>query len=186
MNPILLKPSGERTSQVIVMGQAVAELDARAYPDLKPRLRTVVLEALAGLGDRFEVVVCEGAGSPAEINLRADDLVNLGLARAAGLPVVVVGDIDRGGVFASLFGTLALLEAADQALVAGFLINKFRGDPAILTPGLDQLGRLTGRPVLGCCPGGRGCGWTPRTRSRWPPRPTSRPRSSGPTCWRWR
>jgi adenosylcobyric acid synthase len=152
MNPILLKPSGEQTSQVIVMGQAVAELDARAYQELKPRLRPVVLEALAGLGDRFEVVVCEGAGSPAEINLRADDLVNLGLARAAGLPVVVVGDIDRGGVFASLFGTLALLEAADQALVAGFLINKFRGDPAILTPGLDQLGRLTGRPVLGVLP----------------------------------
>jgi adenosylcobyric acid synthase len=152
MNPILLKPSGEQTSQVIVMGQAVAELDARAYQELKPRLRPVVLEALAGLGDRFEVVVCEGAGSPAEINLRADDLVNLGLARAAGLPVVVVGDIDRGGVFASLFGTLALLEAADQALVAGFLVNMFRGDPAILTPGLDQLGRLTGRPVLGVLP----------------------------------
>jgi adenosylcobyric acid synthase len=156
MNPILLKPSGERTSQVIVMGQAVAELDARAYQDLKPRLRTVVLEALAGLGDRFEVVICEGAGSPAEINLRADDLVNLGLARAVGLPVVVVGDIDRGGVFASLFGTLALLEAADQALVGGFLVNKFRGDPAILAPGLDQLARLTGRPLLGVLPWWRG------------------------------
>jgi adenosylcobyric acid synthase len=152
MNPILLKPSGERTSQVVVMGQAVAELDARAYQDLKPRLRTVVLEALASLADRFEVVVCEGAGSPAEINLRGDDLVNLGLARAVGLPVVVVGDIDRGGVFASLFGTLALLDAADQALVAGFLVNKFRGDPAILAPGLNQLTRLAGRPVLGVLP----------------------------------
>jgi adenosylcobyric acid synthase len=156
MNPILLKPSGERTSQVVVMGQAMAELDARAYQDLKPRLRTMVLEALASLADRFEVVVCEGAGSPAEINLRADDLVNMGLARAAALPVVVVGDIDRGGVFASLFGTLALLDAADQALVTGFLVNKFRGDPAILTPGLDQLGRLTGRPVLGVLPWRRG------------------------------
>ncbi len=156
MNPILLKPSGDRTSQVIVMGQAIAELDARAYQELKPRLRPVVLEALADLADRFEVVVCEGAGSPAEINLRADDLVNLGLARAADLPVVVVGDIDRGGVFASLFGTLALLEAADQALVAGFLVNKFRGDPAILAPGLDQLTRLTGRPVLGVLPWRRG------------------------------
>jgi adenosylcobyric acid synthase len=156
MNPILLKPSSERTSQVMVMGRAVADLDARAYQELKPRLRSVVLEALASLADRFELVLCEGAGSPAEINLRADDLVNLGLARAVGLPVVVVGDIDRGGVFASLFGTLALLEAADQALVAGFLVNKFRGDPAILAPGLDQLGRLTGRPVLGVLPWRRG------------------------------
>jgi adenosylcobyric acid synthase len=156
MNPILLKPNSERTSQVVVMGQAVAELDARGYQDLKPRLRAVILDALASLADRFEVVVCEGAGSPAEINLRADDLVNMGLARAAGLPVVVVGDIDRGGVFASLFGTLALLDAADQALVAGFLVNKFRGDPAILAPGLDQLGRLTGRPVLGVLPWRRG------------------------------
>jgi adenosylcobyric acid synthase len=158
MNPILLKPGGEQTSQLVVMGQAVAELDARAYQAMKPRLRTVVLDALASLADRFEVVVCEGAGSPAEINLRADDLVNLGLAQAANLPVVVVGDIDRGGVFASLFGTLALLEAADQALVAGFLVNKFRGDPAILAPGLDQLGRLTGRPVLGVLP------WRPGLR----------------------
>jgi adenosylcobyric acid synthase len=156
MNPILLKPSGEATSQVVVMGQAVAELDAHGYQELKPRLRTVVLDALASLADRFEVVVCEGAGSPAEINLRVDDLVNMGLARAVGLPVVVVGDIDRGGVFASLFGTLALLDAADQALVAGFVVNKFRGDPAILAPALDQLGRLTGRPVLGVLPWRRG------------------------------
>jgi adenosylcobyric acid synthase len=158
MNPILLKPSSERTSQLVVMGQAVAELDAHGYQELKPQLRPVVLEALASLADRYEVVICEGAGSPAEINLRADDLVNMGLARAAGLPVVVVGDIDRGGVFASLFGTLALLDRADQALVAGFLINKFRGDPAILTPGLDQLRRLTGRPVLGVLP------WRPGLR----------------------
>jgi adenosylcobyric acid synthase len=156
MNPILLKPTGDRTSQVVVMGQPLAEVDASAYQRLKPRLRAVVLEALASLRERFEVVVCEGAGSPAEINLRDGDLVNLGLARAAGLPVVVVGDIDRGGVFASLFGTLALLDAADQALVAGFLVNKFRGDEAILAPGLEQLRRLTGRPVLGVLPWRRG------------------------------
>ena len=156
MNPVLLKPGGERTSQVVVMGRAVAELDARGYQHLKPRLRAVVLDALTSLADRFEVVICEGAGSPAEINLRADDLVNMGLARAVALPVVVVGDIDRGGVFASLFGTLALLDAADQALVAGFLVNKFRGDPAVLAPGLDQLTRLTGRPVLGVLPWRRG------------------------------
>jgi adenosylcobyric acid synthase len=156
MNPILLKPSSERASQVVVMGEAVAELDARGYQALKPRLRPIVLEALAGLAERFEVVICEGAGSPAEINLREGDLVNMGLARAAGLPVVVVGDIDRGGVFASLYGTLALLDAADQALVAGFLVNKFRGDPAILAPGLERLGELTGRPMLGVLPWRRG------------------------------
>jgi adenosylcobyric acid synthase len=100
----------------------------------------------------YDVVICEGAGSPAEINLRATDIANLGLARAAELPVLVVGDIDRGGVFAHLFGTLALLEPADQRLVAGFVINKFRGDPALLAPGLDQLTALTGRPVFGVLP----------------------------------
>jgi len=156
MNPILLKPAGERVSQVVVMGQPFATVDARSYQDLKPQLRGVVLEALADLRRRYDVVICEGAGSPAEINLRANDLVNLGLARAAGLPVVVVGDIDRGGVFASLFGTLALLDADDQALVAGFLINKFRGDHTVLAPGLEQLRSLTGRPVLGVLPWRRG------------------------------
>jgi adenosylcobyric acid synthase len=156
MNPVLLKPSGERHSQVVVMGRPLAEVDARSYQELKAELAGVVHDALADLRARFDVVVCEGAGSPAEINLRAGDLANLGLARAAGLPVVVVGDIDRGGVFASLYGTVALLEPADQALVAGFLVNKFRGDPAVLAPGLDQLTRLTGRPVLGVLPWRRG------------------------------
>jgi dethiobiotin synthetase len=156
MNPILLKPAGERSSQLVVMGRPFAEVDARSYQQLKPRLRAVVLDALASLRGRYDVVVCEGAGSPAEINLRDADLVNLGLARAAGLPVVFVGDINRGGVFASLFGTLALLDAADQALVAGFLVNKFRGDEAILRSGLEQLRRLTGRPVLGVLPWRRG------------------------------
>jgi adenosylcobyric acid synthase len=156
MNPILLKPSGEGSSQVVVLGRPVAVADARSYQALRPRLRGVVLEALADLRARFDVVVCEGAGSPAEINLRAGDLANMGLARAAGLPVLLVGDIDRGGVFASLYGTLALLEPADQALVAGFLVNKFRGDPAVLAPGLEQLRALTGRPVLGVLPFLRG------------------------------
>ena len=156
MNPILLKPTGERRSQVVVLGRALTEVDAHSYQQLKAQLRDLVLDTLAGLRSRFDVVVCEGAGSPAEINLRADDLVNMGLARAAGLPVVLVGDIDRGGVFASLFGSLALLEAADQALLSGFIVNKFRGDPAILAPGLDQLQRLTGRPVLGVLPWLRG------------------------------
>jgi adenosylcobyric acid synthase len=156
MNPILLKPSGERHSQVVVLGRPLTDVDARSYRQLRRSLREVVLDSLDSLRRRFDVVVCEGAGSPAEINLRDGDLVNMGLARAAGLPVVLVGDIDRGGVFASLFGTLALLEAEDQALVAGFLINKFRGDPAVLEPGLGQLAGLTGRPVLGVLPWLRG------------------------------
>src|SRR6185312_8207616 len=119
---------------------------------LKDALQPVVADALADLRARFDVVVCEGAGSPAEINLRARDLANMGLARAAGLPVLVVADIDRGGVFASLFGTLALLDPADQAHVAGFAINKFRGDAGILAPGLATLEQRTGRPTLGVLP----------------------------------
>jgi adenosylcobyric acid synthase len=149
MNPVLIKPSGERHSQVIVMGRPWRDTDARSYQAMKDDLRPIVEDALAGLRARFDVVICEGAGSPAEINLRAGDLANMGLARAANLPVLVVGDIDRGGVFASLFGTLALLEPADQALVAGYVINKFRGDPSILAPGLEDLRGRTGRPVLG-------------------------------------
>jgi adenosylcobyric acid synthase len=100
-------------------------------------------------------VVCEGAGSPAEINLRATDIANMGLAQAADLPVVVVGDIDRGGVLAHLLGTVAVLDPADQARIAGFVVNKFRGDPALLASGLDQLRALTGRPTLGVVPVGR-------------------------------
>ncbi len=152
MNPILIKPSGRRHSQVIVMGRPYADAGSRSYQQLKHELKPVVATALADLRARFDVVVCEGAGSPAEINLRHADLTNMGLAREAGLPVLVVGDIDRGGVFASLFGTLALLCAEDQAHVAGFLINKFRGDASILAPGLTQIEELTGRPTLGVLP----------------------------------
>lgn len=152
MNPVLIKPSGERHSQVLLMGRPYADVGARDYQALKPILREHVVAALADLRSRFDVVICEGAGSPAEINLRADDIANMGLARAAELPVLVVGDIDRGGVFAALYGNLALLEPADQALVSAFLINKFRGDERILAPGLDQLHALTGRPVLGVLP----------------------------------
>jgi adenosylcobyric acid synthase len=152
MNPVLIKPSGARRSQVVVMGRPYAEADARSYQQLKGELRPVVADALAQLRGRFDVVVCEGAGSPAEINLRDADLTNMGLAREAGLPVIVVADIDRGGVFASLFGTLALLDAADQAHVAGFVINKFRGDASILAPGVERIEALTGRPVLGVLP----------------------------------
>jgi adenosylcobyric acid synthase len=152
MNPVLIKPSGERNSQVIVMGRPYGDADARSYQAMKADLRPIVEDALSDLRARYDVVICEGAGSPAEINLRAGDLANMGLARAANLPVLVVGDIDRGGVFASLFGTLALLDPADQALVAGYVINKFRGDPSILAPGLEDLRARTGRPVLGVLP----------------------------------
>lgn len=152
MNPVLIKPFGERRSQVIVMGRPYAEVDARSYQLLKDELRSIVSAALADLRGRYDVVICEGAGSPAEINLRQADLTNMGLARAANLPVLLVGDIDRGGVFASLYGSLALLDQADQAHVAGFVINKFRGDASILAPGLAQLEALTGRPTLGVLP----------------------------------
>jgi adenosylcobyric acid synthase len=152
MNPVLLKPGSDRVSHVVVMGQPVGEVDALGYREWKPRLLEVALSALADLRSRFDVVVCEGAGSPTEINLRSSDIANMGLAVAASMPVVVVGDIDRGGVFASLYGTLALMPPADQALVAGFVVNKFRGDPELLAPGLSQLSSLTGRPVLGVLP----------------------------------
>jgi len=152
MNPILIKPSGERHSQLVVMGQPYADVSARSYQELKDDLRPIVAEALADLRARYDVVVCEGAGSAAEINLRDADLTNLGLARAADLPVLLVGDIDRGGVFASLLGTVVALAPEDQRHIAGFVINKFRGDHAILAPGLEQLAGLTGRPTLGVLP----------------------------------
>jgi adenosylcobyric acid synthase len=152
MNPVLIKPSGNRKSQVLVMGKPYADATARSYQELKHELKAPVLAALTDLRERHDVVVCEGAGSPAEINLRAGDLANMGLARAANLPVLVIGDIDRGGVFPALFGTLALLEPEDQALIAGFLINKFRGDPSILQPGLEMLKGLTGRETFGVLP----------------------------------
>src|SRR5258708_39977839 len=152
MNPILLKPTGERTSQVIVLGRAVAHLDALAYHARKPELFGTVLDALDDLRRRFDVVVCEGAGSPAELNLLDHDIVNLRVARDAGSGAIVVGDIDRGGVFASLYGTVALLPDDLRPLVRGFVINKFRGDPALLAPGLADLERRTGVPTLGVIP----------------------------------
>jgi adenosylcobyric acid synthase len=152
MNPVLLKPGSDRRSQVVVLGHPETEADAIGYRAHAPRLREVALASLARLRARYDVVICEGAGSPAEINLRDTDVANMGLARAAGLPVIVVGDIDRGGVFAAMFGTLALLQPADQALIAGFVINKFRGAPELLDSGLTMLRQLTGRPVYGVLP----------------------------------
>ncbi len=158
MNPVLLKPSAERTTQVVVRGKPWATASAKSYGPMKKELLPVVLQSLEDLRSRFEVVVCEGAGSPAEINLRENDLANMGLARSANLPVLLVGDIDRGGLFASLYGTLALLSPPDQALLSGFLVNKFRGDPAVLAPGLRRMTALTGRPFLGTVPFVRGLG----------------------------
>jgi adenosylcobyric acid synthase len=152
MNPVLLKPSAERTTQVVVRGKPWATASALSYGGMKGSLMPVVLESLSSLRRRFDVVICEGAGSPAEINLRKDDLANMGLARAADLPVLLVGDIDRGGLFASLYGTLALLSPEDQALLSGFLVNKFRGDPTVLEPGLNKMMALTDRPFFGTLP----------------------------------
>lgn len=151
-NPVLLKPGSDRVSQLVVRGRAVGTVGAADYHKHRDQLLDVVAEDLAGLRAEFDAVICEGAGSPAEINLRATDLANMGLARAAGIPVVVVGDIDRGGLLAHLFGTVAVLSPEDQELIAGFIVNKFRGDPALLSPGLDQLGALTGRPTYGVIP----------------------------------
>jgi len=159
MNPVLLKPGSDTSSQLIVLGRPVGEQDAAGYwSGTQQGLLDVVVEAYRELARRFDAVICEGAGSPAEINLRQSDIVNLGFARAAGVPVLVVGDIDRGGVFASLIGTLAVLEPADQALIAGFVINKFRGDRSLLDPGLRMLSDRTGRPVLGVLPYVHGIG----------------------------
>jgi adenosylcobyric acid synthase len=151
-NPVLLKPGSDLTSQVVLLGEPVGEIGAANFGELKPRLAETAFATLAALRAEYDVVVCEGAGSPAEINLREHDFVNMGLARAAGLPTVVVGDIDRGGVFAALYGTLALLDPDDQALIAGFIINRFRGDAGLLRPGLARLTELTGRPVYGVLP----------------------------------
>ncbi len=158
MNPVLLKPGSDRRSQVVVLGHPEAEADAVGYRAFAPRLRQLALESLTRLRAQYDVVICEGAGSPAEINLRDTDVANMGLARAAGLPVIVVGDIDRGGVFAAMYGTLALLAAEDQALISGFVINKFRGAPELLDSGLRLLQERTGRPVLGVLPWREGLG----------------------------
>jgi adenosylcobyric acid synthase len=152
MNPVLLKPGSDRRSQVVVLGHPEAEADAVGYREHAPRLRGIALAALDRLRAQYDVVICEGAGSPAEINLRQTDVANMGLARAADLPVIVVGDIDRGGVFASMYGTLALLDPDDQRLICGFVINKFRGARELLDGGLAMLTQLTGRPVLGVLP----------------------------------
>ncbi|RKN04636.1 cobyric acid synthase [Streptomyces radicis] len=152
MNPVLLKPGGERRSHVVLLGHPAGEVSARDFATGRRHLAEAAHGAYDDLAARHDVVVAEGAGSPAEINLRASDYVNMGLARHAALPTFVVGDIDRGGVFAALYGTVGLLDAADQALIAGFVVNRFRGDGDLLRPGLADLERLTGRRVFGVLP----------------------------------
>lgn len=152
MNPILLKPTSDVGSQVIVNGKPIGTMPAREYFQYKKKLIPAILEAYRSLAAENDIIVLEGAGSPAEINLKAEDIVNMGMARMAGAPVLLAGDIDRGGVFASLYGTVALLEPAERRRIQGLIINKFRGDPDILRPGLVQLEELTGKPVVGVVP----------------------------------
>ena len=152
MNPVLLKPNSDTGAQVIVQGRAIGELDAAQYHDYKRIAREAVLASYARLAATYELILVEGAGSPAEINLRAGDIANMGFAEAIDCPVVLIADIDRGGVFAHLVGTLALLSESEGARVTGFVINRFRGDLALLQPGLKWLEARTGKPVFGVLP----------------------------------
>jgi adenosylcobyric acid synthase len=152
MNPVLLKPNTDIGAQVIIHGKVLTNMDARRYHDYKPVAMRAVLESYERLRAAYDVVLVEGAGSPAEINLRDKDIANMGFAEAVDCPVWLVGDIDRGGVFAHLYGTLALLAPSERARITGLIINRFRGDVSLLTPGLDWLTRETGKPVLGVLP----------------------------------
>ena len=151
-NPVLLKPTTDQRAQIIIHGKAVMDLDARAYHDYKTVAMQAVMQSWWRLEQEFDAVMVEGAGSPAEINLRDRDIANMGFAEVADVPVILIADIDRGGVFAHLVGTLDLLSAAEQARVKGFVINRFRGDIALLEPGLRWLEERTGKPVLGVVP----------------------------------
>ena len=152
MNPVLLKPSSDTGSQLIVNGEVRGHYDAKEYYRIKRSLIPDILGAYRSLASENDIIVIEGAGSPVEINLRDDDIVNMGVAERVNAPVLLAGDIDRGGVFAQLYGTMALLRAKERARVIGTVINKFRGDIALLQPGLRQLEELTGVPVLGVVP----------------------------------
>jgi adenosylcobyric acid synthase len=152
MNPVLLKPEAEASSQVIVLGKVVKRLEASQYYKHTPNLLKVIEDSLNRLRSIYEIIVIEGAGSPAEINLKKREIVNMRVAKMANAPVLLVGDIDRGGVFASLIGTLELLTKQERDLIKGFIINKFRGDLKLLKPGLDLLEKRAGKPVLGVIP----------------------------------
>ncbi|MEW6646281.1 MAG: cobyric acid synthase [Pseudomonadota bacterium] len=152
MNPVLLKPNSDTGAQVIIHGRALTNLDAVAYHQYKPRAMAAVLESYARLRAQYDAIMVEGAGSPAEINLRERDIANMGFAEAVDCPVVLVADIDKGGVFAQIVGTLELLSDSERARVRGFIINRFRGDIALLQPGLDWLEQKTGKQVFGVLP----------------------------------
>jgi len=152
MNPVLIKPNSDTGAQIIIHGRPVGELSAAAYHDYKPIARQAVLTSYDRLSAAYDLILVEGAGSPAEINLREGDIANMGFAEAVDCPVVLIADIDRGGVFAHLVGTLALLRESERARITGFVINRFRGDLALLAPGLEWLVAHTGKPVFGVLP----------------------------------
>ncbi len=152
MNPVLLKPNSDTAAQVIIQGRTISTLEAAAYHDYKKVAKQAVLQSFARLGAQYQAVIVEGAGSPAEVNLRENDIANMGFAEAVDCPVILIADIDKGGVFAQLVGTLNLLSESEQARIKGFVINRFRGDLALLKPGLDWLEAKTGKPVLGVLP----------------------------------
>ncbi|MEZ2127219.1 MULTISPECIES: cobyric acid synthase [unclassified Sinorhizobium] len=152
MNPVLLKPQSETGSQIVVQGKVWGQAKGRDYQRLKPQLLDFVMESFAKVSEGSDLVIVEGAGSPAEINLRAGDIANMGFATCAGVPVVLVGDIDRGGVIASLVGSHAILPATDRAMISGYIINKFRGDVALFDDGIKAIGDFTGWPCLGVVP----------------------------------
>jgi adenosylcobyric acid synthase len=152
MNPVLLKPTSDRKAQVIIQGKSIGHLDALDYHAYKATARTAVLDSWQRLTQQYRLCLVEGAGSPAEINLREGDIANMGFAEAVDIPVILIADIDKGGVFAHIVGTLALLSESEQARIKGFVINRFRGDIALLQSGLDWLEAKTGKPVLGVLP----------------------------------
>ncbi len=152
MNPVLLKPTTDQGAQVIIQGKARFNLEAGAYHDYKPTAMEAVLDSWQRLAAQYDCIIVEGAGSPAEINLREGDIANMGFAEAVDIPVILIADIDRGGVFAHIVGTLALLSVSERNRIVGFVINRFRGDIALLQPGLDWLEHETGKPVIGVLP----------------------------------
>lgn len=152
MNPVLLKPRTDNGSEVIILGEKQGEMDARAYFKEKEKLLPVVVDAFRSLESVADYVVIEGAGSPAEINLRSVDIVNLGLAEAIDADAVLVGDVDRGGVFASIYGTYFILPERDRAHIKGFIVNKFRGDVSLLMPGVERISEMTGLKSYGVMP----------------------------------
>src|ERR1700689_429111 len=152
MNPVLLKPQSEIGAQIVVQGRVFGSAKAAAYQHMKRDLLPFVLDSFARLRSEADIVLVEGAGSAAEVNLRDNDIANMGFARAAEVPVVLIGDIDRGGVIASLVGTKAVIAPEDAALICGFIINKFRGDPALFASGMERIAQMTGWEALGLLP----------------------------------